>query len=52
MGFRGDLSINWAEAPKVPNKDAQDRMSDFYSDNEENATHLFRKREGKASEAL
>jgi hypothetical protein len=29
MGFRGDLSINLTEAPKVPNKDAQDRISDL-----------------------
>jgi hypothetical protein len=26
MGFRGDLSINLAEAPKIPNKDAQDYL--------------------------
>jgi hypothetical protein len=29
MGFRGDLNINLAEAPKIPNKDAQDRVSEL-----------------------
>ena len=26
VGFREDLSINLAEAPKIPNKDAQDYL--------------------------
>jgi len=52
VGFRGDLSINLAEAPKIPNKDAQDRIVIGANNNEKDAIHLSRKCERTASKVL